>query len=175
MVILRAQSIAREVEGPGKCKIAAAPDSRRSNEPWQWRLLLNTGAQGDPEQWRDDNLVLPLPGAGGTTSLELAVDTDGVTAAMSSETINTGKELSRADGELLLVYVASGALDLGEHTIGAGDAVVLSGGEHHTVPVRPVATGADVALVRLAPQQHGPDDAAERLASDDAAGLVWIP
>ncbi|MHC6595135.1 hypothetical protein [Arthrobacter sp. C152] len=93
--------------------------------------------------------------------LRLEVDPDAVTGTIESETISVPVNVSRAEGELVVVYVHTGELAFGDHSLGQGDAAILSGAEHYDVATKPLDREAGIALVRL--------------ASLTGTGLVWIP
>lgn len=160
MVIIRSSAIAREVEPCGKCKIAAAPDNGRSNEPWQWRLTIGDHPSNQPALNGQD-LRVRDPGSGEERILELAYEQNLVSATMRTEVFDSQRELSRNAGELVVVYLSSGELAFDHHTLGAGDAAIVSGAEHYQVTTKPLTDEAGVALIRL--------------GSVTGTGLVWVP
>lgn len=160
MVILRSGAIAKEVEPSGRVKIAAAPDNGRANEPWQWRLTIGDSPSSE-SNLNGQNLRLSIPGSTEEKVLELVCEKNLVTGVMRLETLSSQRDLERADGELMVIYMHSGQLAFDQHRLGPGDAAIISGSEHFTVRAEPVAEQADFALVRL--------------GSATDTGLVWIP
>lgn len=160
MVIVRAGVIAREVEAFGRRKVAAAPDSGRANEPWQWRLTVGEQSSTDVSSSRQD-LIFDDPVTGRREVLELACETNLVRGSINSEEFESRHELRRREGELVVVYVHSGQLAFDRHTLSTGDAAIVSGDEHYEVMTQPVSGRTDAALIRLEPVSE--------------TGLVWIP
>jgi hypothetical protein len=160
MVIIRSGAIAREVEPSGCRKIAAAPDNGRANEPWQWRLTVGdhssaqVGANGQA-------LELSDPETGRKRILELACEKSYVSGTMCSESFSSQTELVRDEGELAVVYINAGRLSFDHHTLGAGDAAIVSGDEHFQVNTIPLSDELDAALIRL--------------TSTSGSGMVWVP
>lgn len=159
-VIIRSSAIAREAEPSGKYKIAAAPDNGRSDEPWQWRLTVSDGQATEP-LLNGQRLILHDPKFGVDRTLELACEKNLVSGTMRSEVLDSQLELSRQEGELIVIYMHVGELAFDQHSLGPGDAAIVSGNEHYKVNARPVAGPAGFALIRL--------------GSLADTGLVWIP
>ncbi|SDR80797.1 hypothetical protein SAMN04489752_0319 [Brevibacterium siliguriense] len=160
MVILRSGAIAKEVEPSGRVKIAAAPDSGRANEPWQWRLTIGDSPSSE-SNLNGQNLTISNPGSEGEKILELMCEKNLVTGAMRLETLSSQRDFERADGDLIVIYMHTGELAFDQHRLGPGDAAIISGSEHRTVRAEPVADQVDFVLVRL--------------GSATETGLVWIP
>lgn len=160
MVIIRSGAIAREVEPSGKCKVAAAPDNGRSNEPWQWRLTVGEHPMKEA-MLNGQSLTLRNLKSGHERILELSTEKNLVSGEMHTETFTSQSEMSRNEGELVVIYLNSGELALDNHTLGAGDAVVVSGNEHYKVKTKSLTNEVDGAIIRLAPATE--------------IGLGWIP
>lgn len=160
MVIIRAEAIDRTSEAAGLYKVAAAPDSARENEPWQWRMTLATGQQAASID-SSNQLTLSSPEGAEGKSLELAIDANAVNGTLSRQSLSEETELVRQEGEIVAVYVSAGELAFGGHILGMGDAAIFSGGEHYVVPTTPLVESAEIGVVRL--------------TSATETGLVWIP
>lgn len=160
MVIIRAEAINRTSEIPGIYKIAAAPDTVRHNEPWQWRINL---LKGQAAAGKIDGQVLTFGAqdGAGDNALELQLDDEFVAAQMEPLAFSEDTQIIRDQGEIVAVYVTSGQLEFGGHPLRGGDVAIFSGGEHFEVEAKPNEGVAEVGLVRL--------------TSTNEAGLVWIP
>lgn len=160
MVIIRSGAIAREVESSGHRKIAAAPDNGRANEPWQWRLTVGDHSSAQVGL-NGQSLALSDPDTGRKRILELACAKSLVSGTMCAESFRSQSELVRDEGELAVVYINAGQLTFDHHTLGAGDAAIVSGDEHFQVKTNPLSDEVDAALIRL--------------GSTTDSGLVWVP
>lgn len=160
MVIIRSGAIAREIEPSGHRKIAAAPDNGRANEPWQWRLTVgdHSSAAGG---LNGQSLALSEPETGRKRILVLACEKSLVSGMMRTVSFRRQSELVRDEGELAVVYINAGQLAFDRHTLGAGDAAIVSGDEHFQITTNPLSGEVGAALIRL------------RSTTD--SGLVWVP
>ena len=106
-------------------------------------------------------MTLHDPSSGEDTVLELAIERNSVSATMCTEVFKSQCELSRERSELMVVYMSSGELAFGNHTLHRGDAAILSGNEHFKMTAEPLTDEVSLALIRL--------------RSLTETGLVWIP
>lgn len=147
-------------------EVAASPDTPARPEPWAWHIRLlddrapldvvHTQSQRDGVRTLDDwsdKLTHRLALSGGRhKALEVAVDRRLVGA--STELVHDEElVLERPEEELLAVVVSSGAVVVERrHTLGVGDAVVLTGDDPLAVSLS-TARGAAVVVRLNAP--HG--------------------